>query len=418
MRGMKFTWTLVFILAAGIISFSAPARAAVPVSFTYQGSLKQNGSPVNGTYSIEIRLTSADGNVLYWSSGPVSVPVKDGLYRVELTPTGIDWATATPYVETRVANTILLPREKLTSTPYAQLAKDLDANAVAKGNFQVTGTVAIGTGTTAARFHLYDSTAAANQEEAIFSAAAPSGQVNQLKLGYRNATPSLQSFKSGYGPNRLLLNPEGGNVGVNTNNPSAPFTLVKRGNPVPGLGDITHLFAAGYNIPSINGDRQILMTQYLNTAGSLATYFCGNGYLKGPGPFDVSDGPATKFMGLVFYDDRFGFRWNNGGIAAPAVIVEADTGNVGIGMEPPSSKLDVKGTITVHGAIRNEEYLPAFFVNVDYDEGSTAHDYLGCPSGYAKAGRWYVGATGGGAKGFGYTNGSMTGGWMCLCVAQ
>lgn len=124
MRVGKFGWMFLCFIATA-------AQAAVPVSFTYQGSLKQNGTPVNSACSIELRLTNADGTQTYWTTGAQSVQVKDGLYRVELLPTGVDWAALDPYIETRVAGTLLLPREKMTSAPYALMARELSAGATA-----------------------------------------------------------------------------------------------------------------------------------------------------------------------------------------------------------------------------------------------------------------------------------------------
>lgn len=144
------------ILYAGLFLASV-ATAAVPGSFIYQGSLKQNGALVNGTVAIQILLTDADGNQVYWPGPVQSVPVKEGLYRVELAPTGVDWANVDPYIETRVNGAKLLPREKLSSSPYALLAKDLAPGATAKGDFIVSGKSGVGiSGELPARLTVYE----------------------------------------------------------------------------------------------------------------------------------------------------------------------------------------------------------------------------------------------------------------------
>src|SRR5262245_32070460 len=89
-------------LACGLL-WREVAWVAFPTSVVYQGSLKQSGTPVNATASIEFRITNSDGSQLYWTSGAQSVQVKDGLYRVELSPTGINWSTIDPYIEMRVS---------------------------------------------------------------------------------------------------------------------------------------------------------------------------------------------------------------------------------------------------------------------------------------------------------------------------
>ncbi len=118
MRAYRFNRCVVsFWLIVSSFSLSY----AIPQSLTYQGSLKQNGVVVNGTQSMIFNITNADGSQLYWTSGPMAVPVQEGLYRVELTPT-VNWATIDPYIETRIAGSVLLPREKLATTPYAVVA--------------------------------------------------------------------------------------------------------------------------------------------------------------------------------------------------------------------------------------------------------------------------------------------------------
>ncbi len=107
--------------------------AGVPNTITYQGSLKQNGAPVNGTYPVEIRITNAAGTEIYWTSGNRNVDITEGLYRIELTTPTVDWANKDPYIETRVNSVLLLPREKMTSTPYALIAKDISSAVAGPG---------------------------------------------------------------------------------------------------------------------------------------------------------------------------------------------------------------------------------------------------------------------------------------------
>ncbi len=121
-------------LAVGIfgpIFFStAPLSAAVPSTFTYQGSLKQNGAPVNGTYQMEFRLTNQSGSEVYWTSGIQNVAVLEGLYRIDLNPSNVDWKNKDPYIETKIAGATLLPREKMSSTAYALVSKSVMDDAI------------------------------------------------------------------------------------------------------------------------------------------------------------------------------------------------------------------------------------------------------------------------------------------------
>ena len=81
-----------------LLGIVAMGSAGVPNTFTYQGSLKQNGAPVNGTYPVEIRITNAAGTETYWTSGNQMVDITEGLYRVALTSANVDWANRDPYI--------------------------------------------------------------------------------------------------------------------------------------------------------------------------------------------------------------------------------------------------------------------------------------------------------------------------------
>jgi microcystin-dependent protein len=112
-----------FVLSA---SFLPVAYSTVPSTFTYQGSLKQNGAPMTGNYSMEFRITNSAG-ALYWSSGVRTINIQDGLYKVDLAPgAAVNWTTADPYMEIKLGTATLLPREKITSSVYALMAKELE----------------------------------------------------------------------------------------------------------------------------------------------------------------------------------------------------------------------------------------------------------------------------------------------------
>ena len=72
---------------------------SVPMAITYQGTLKQQGVPVNGPATLTFRLTSSDGTVQYWTAGDLTVNVSQGLFSVVLSPTGVDWQNVIPYIE-------------------------------------------------------------------------------------------------------------------------------------------------------------------------------------------------------------------------------------------------------------------------------------------------------------------------------
>ena len=47
---------------------------AVPPTITYQGTIKQQGVPVNGTLPMSFRLTNSDGTQVFWSGAVTPSP--------------------------------------------------------------------------------------------------------------------------------------------------------------------------------------------------------------------------------------------------------------------------------------------------------------------------------------------------------
>src|SRR5262245_36948282 len=125
------------IVAAALI---APAALSFPSplgnSLTYQGQLKQSGSPVNGGFDFECKLFDAlnAGNQIGGTLTPpniqvTNIQVTDGLFTLDL-----DFGIAAfdgndRFLEIGVrptgggAFTTLSPRQKLNAAPYAQFAK-------------------------------------------------------------------------------------------------------------------------------------------------------------------------------------------------------------------------------------------------------------------------------------------------------
>ena len=92
-----------------IICFSAlcwmsltPTLWAIPSAINYQGTLKEKTLPANGTKKMLFRITDQNGTQVYWSSGQLLIPVMNGLFSAQLTPTGVSWETITPYIEVSV----------------------------------------------------------------------------------------------------------------------------------------------------------------------------------------------------------------------------------------------------------------------------------------------------------------------------
>jgi hypothetical protein len=312
-----------------------------------------------------------------------------------------------------------LPREKLNSAPYAIVAKELAPGAIGRGDFELEGKLGIFTNNPLAKLHVVDTTPVSDQDEAIIQGADGSGSNPfQLRFGFRSNTASIQANRTNVGTQSLLLNPDGGNVGIGLRNPQSAALTIYRNN-LTGSGVTNTLMEAGHSSHLLDGNRQFLLQQWL-TPTTARTFLIGNGYLTGSGAPEAHDGPYTHFQALEFADGRMSLSYNHNGLVTQALTVRDDTGFVGIGSNDPNVPLEVGGDVKVHGKIRNESGLPAFLVSVDADDCGWPHPYMGCPSGYSGGGRWHVGGQTCDSlqRGVGYGNGSISAGWMVLCVAE
>ena len=151
---MKRTvYSLVAIFAAALIVTSilnAAPSSPTGSSFTYQGFLRENGSPVNGPYDFEFRLYDAvSGGVQIGSVVSVAdAPVQDGLFTALLDFGTTPFAGEARWIEVRVragastgAYTTLSPRQLLSAVPYALYA--LNSPGSGGGNRVASGRVAL-----------------------------------------------------------------------------------------------------------------------------------------------------------------------------------------------------------------------------------------------------------------------------------
>ena len=100
-------------------------HAEVPKEINYQGTLVQNGEPVNGNVTIIFKLfdDEAEGAEL-WSEAHPSVTISEGIYHVQLgsiTPFPPDLFTTSGnrFIDILVNGTQLSPRTKFTSVAYS-----------------------------------------------------------------------------------------------------------------------------------------------------------------------------------------------------------------------------------------------------------------------------------------------------------
>jgi hypothetical protein len=124
----RITTFLALLLATSQIAW------AIPSEITYQGTLKEKGTPVDTTgkppKTMNFRITNQDGTAVYWSSGDMQVDVHNGLFSRRLTPTGVDWQAVTPYMEVSVGGQALVPREPISASVYATISASIVDGAI------------------------------------------------------------------------------------------------------------------------------------------------------------------------------------------------------------------------------------------------------------------------------------------------
>ena len=116
-------FSLLAVFAAGFQLASLPALSAeVPLKFTYQGNLRQNGQPATGTRSMVFRIYSSSAAALgseLWASDPAPVGFFGGLFRVALEPSLSAWQSGGLWLELQIEGNRLTPREEITAAPFA-----------------------------------------------------------------------------------------------------------------------------------------------------------------------------------------------------------------------------------------------------------------------------------------------------------
>ncbi len=128
------SFTAAAIIAASSIAATTANAQLIRDSFTYQGSLSDNGAPANGLYDITFLVYDDEVGGTPIASGTVTVnnvEVTDGLFSTEVDfgVAGLVFnTTTTRYLELRISEsgqpgtTILEPRQKFTPAPLANYA--------------------------------------------------------------------------------------------------------------------------------------------------------------------------------------------------------------------------------------------------------------------------------------------------------
>ena len=125
--------TILFLLGTVDCGPWTSSFAAVPHLINYQGKLTDNnGVPLEGSYAITFRIYDGEtaGNLL-WEETQAGVVVQKGVFSVLLgSVANLGLAFDKPYfLEIKVGNEVMSPRQRITSTGYAiraELAEGVD----------------------------------------------------------------------------------------------------------------------------------------------------------------------------------------------------------------------------------------------------------------------------------------------------
>jgi len=339
------------IIVAGAVALSVGRASAQSTAFTFQGVLKDAGSPVNGSYDIRFRLFDAvSGGAQVGNQFCIdNVPVANGLFT-----TSIDFGQqfATPagrFLEIAVrrdtgANcgsaggfVTLAPRQALTAAPLANHAKSafaLDAadgspaNAVFVDN---AGMVGIGTPSPFKALHvLREEPALILQDTGIDSTQwgyvdfRNNSGTSTAWMGFGTPGDPDVSIVNARTGGDIVLSPFSGNVGIGT--PSPAQTLhVASDNPIMVLQD--------------TGADPFLQSSRISLRDNA-------GVETGAMGFDASSLPDISIV-----NQRLG-----GHILLLPSTSPSSEGRVGIGaVVVPQDKLDVDGGLRLRLSAANED---------------------------------------------------------------
>jgi len=351
--------------------------SAVPGFISYQGRVVDAsganvgaGTPVNRTVIFRIwdnpsstnaaNLIYSEAQTVTVSEGEFSVLVGQGVANPtqtygysettkKLADIGSAFGGSTRYLGVTVAATATIattdneitPRQQIVSTAFsmrAKYAEQVGSNGVAALTALDSGNVGIGNTNPTARFTVTGantSTSSSNPQLIV----TDSDPTERLRIGVDstgNGTGFIQAFKEGIGAGtgvqNLLLNPNGGSVGIGGPANSTIALAV--------TGSITATTSIGIGTTTPN-----FPLSMSNTLGDKIALYGASGAHFG---FGIQNNQFQIHTDTNAADVVFGYGTS---AAMTETMRIKGTGNVGIGIASPIAKLDVNGNVYVRGQI-------------------------------------------------------------------
>jgi len=202
---------------------SSPA-GSVPSGVNFQGRLVDKGFPVTGTRTMTFYVYgAATGGAPLWTSTPQAVDVSQGIFGATLAISTSSLAgPGQKYLEVKVENTTLAPREPLNAVPYAMIAKSVEEN-LNIDNVAV-GTQLISSGTLSVSIlTAVDGIAGITVSSNTFFTSGKVGvgtTAPASKLHMSSGTLTLDGSSPGISVGVSTLVVTSGNVGIGTSSPA------------------------------------------------------------------------------------------------------------------------------------------------------------------------------------------------------
>ncbi len=326
---MRSKWFVGAALGAGLLMAHGQTcgAAALGTGFTYQGQLKQSGSPVNGTVDLDFTLwndpaATDPGNQVGAAQSLTGVAVTSGLFTVQLNAGGEFGASAFTgeqrWLQISVNGTPLSPRQELTAAPNALFA--------------------LNTATATTASHAANATQLNGQPASFYLNATNLGSGTLADARLSGNIPRLNAANT-FGK---LTNTFAGNVGIGN---TSPLSLLQVGGAysptVPGSiarfnGDVS---ANG----ALVSDQGTLLSRSAAGLGAASIVLDAAADAGGTSWFINSNSNTSPF------GSPGGSLTFESGTAAMTITA---AGNVGIGTQFPQRPLHVVGETRIDGALR------------------------------------------------------------------
>jgi hypothetical protein len=425
---MKRISTLLATLCLMQSGHAQTITTAVPGLISYQGralnsagTVMGSGTPVNRTVTFRIwdhASNSLTANLIY--SEQQVVTIAEGEFSVLVGAGSVTAGTPLGYSETGkgpptvrindlsvfagvnrflgvtiddgtvAVDNEVSPRQQIVSSAYAlraRYAEQLGSNGGTALTALDSGNVGIGNTNPPSRFTVTAAGTGTSTPQMIVTA---DDVTERLRLGVDSSgdgTGFIQSFKEGVGAQNLLLNPNGGNVGIGTTTPGFPLSMSNSlGDKIALYGTSGAHFGFGiqnnqFQIHTDTNAADVVFGYGTSAAMTETMRIKGNGKVgigtstpanlfsvQAPitaltATSTVTSANAIAAIGASDVALHFGNHDNNNGYAgwiqsmrtwdnyAFPIALNPNGGNVGIGISLPTAKLDVNGNAYVRGQI-------------------------------------------------------------------